>query len=163
MKNLIILLTFCALTFCACTDNTSTPNATTEESSERKGGNNKKKGGKKNNTLPPTIVYMHPTPTDWNISVDTVPCGYVIVRWDAQPNAARYYVTDDTPVYGGCSGPNSYTNTLYYLLGAGCSWFPGNTYNIKVSYDYFSNDTIYYHQSLPYTFTSGSFFVTACP
>ena len=152
---------FVMLLVLACEKSTNKPQQTKIEpvqaAEERRGGNGNGNGngGGGNNPNSPnynpcawTAEYTNETaPAEtWGITVDTTTCGYVILRWPPQPKfspvdsctaAGAYYVAT-APIDGGyntsCAGNLTYSNAYYYLLGSGCSMWPGREYRILLSY-----------------------------
>ena len=119
---------------------------------------------------------------NWNITVDTSVCGFVILRWDAQPKfvagsdgctiAGQYLVAtaalDPSGSTGSpCAGNVTSTNAYYYQLGSGCSMWPGKEYRIGLSY--LEKDTVnkklIWHYSQPVQFFTGTraSFLGTCP
>ena len=137
--------------FAACEKSEVAPNETTTGVLDKRGGN----GGGGNNPNSPNYnpciwvsQYTNATAPqeNWGITVDTTVCGFVILRWPAQPKfspvdsctaAGAYYVAT-TPVVGtyntSCAGNLTYSNAYYYLLGSGCSMWPDKEYRIQLSY-----------------------------
>jgi hypothetical protein len=179
---------FVMLLVLACEKSTNKPQQTKIEpvqaAEERRGGN----GGGGNNPNSPnynpcawTAEYTNETAPveNWGITVDTTTCGYVILRWPPQPKftpvdsctiAGRYLVATATisgPTTGSpCAGNYTFTNAYYYLLGSGCSMWPGGEYRILLSY--LERDTINkvlrWHYSEPVQFKAGtrSIFLGTC-
>jgi len=155
MKHIALIL---LVLFASCEKSQVAPQkeAITTESNERRGGNGNGNGNNNQNTNPCAWVSGYTNETapieEWNITVDTTVCGFVILRWPAQPKfspvdsctaAGAYYVAT-SPVDGtsntSCAGNLTYTNAYYYQLGSGCSMWPGREYAIVVSY--LERDTI---------------------
>jgi hypothetical protein len=168
MKKILVLMAV-LLSALACEEPNTTPKDLLEErrntilkgnpsAEERRGGNGNGNGG--NNPNSPNynpcanyeIYPVENTPsTDWNFKVDTTICGFVIIRWDAQPGFVAYTdscsglygkyfisvrpVVSD-PISEGCAGNYTTTNAYYYQMGSGCSMWPGKEYNIVVYWYY---------------------------
>lgn len=119
---------------------------------------------------------------NWNITVDTSVCGFVILRWTAQAKyvagsdgctvAGQYYVATAAMDPSGstglpCAGNVTPTNSYYYQLGSGCSMWPGKEYRIGLSY--VEKDTVnkklIWHYSQPVQFFTGTraSFLGTCP
>jgi len=195
MKKILVLMAV-LLSALACEEPNITPKDLLEErrntilkgnpsAEERRGGNGNGGGG--NNPNSPnynpcawTQGYTNETaPAEtWGITVDTTTCGYVILRWPPQPKfspvdsctaAGAYYVAT-APIDGGyntsCAGNLTYSNAYYYLLGSGCSMWPGKEYRILLSY--LERDTLEkklrWHYSEPVQFKTGtrSIFLGTC-
>ena len=155
-KNVIIALVIAFVTlatvFVACEKSDVAPSQQEIGVLDKKGGNG---GGGGNNPNSPNYnpciwvsQYTNATAPqeNWGITVDTTVCGFVILRWPAQPKfspvdsctaAGAYYVAT-TPVVGtyntSCAGNLTYSNAYYYLLGSGCSMWPDKEYRIQLSY-----------------------------
>lgn len=142
------------------------------ESNERRGGNGNGQGGGNQNTDPCAgyVIYQaqYNPASEWNISVDTTMCGAVVIRWDAQPGFTAYtdpcspihgkYLINIQPRPSSCAGSTTTTNAFYYMLGSGCSMFPGKPYTIDISWiqrDTTSQKNIY-HISTTKQFTTGT-------
>jgi hypothetical protein len=133
---------------------------------------NEKKGGGNNPNTPnynPCANYViypseYPASTDWNISVDTTTCGFVIIRWDNQPGFIAYndscnavhgkYFVNITPRATSCAGSAVTTNAFYYQLGSGCSMWPNNTYTVNLTW--VKRDTVA-QKNIWYTSTAKTF------
>lgn len=178
-----------AMIFVACEKTDVTPMDQTSGVLDKKGGN----GGGGNNPNTPnynpcTWVSQYTTVNNtsllenWNITVDTSVCGFVILRWDAQPKfvagsdgctiAGQYLVAtaalDPSGSTGSpCAGNVTTTNAYYYQLGSGCSMWPGKEYRIGLSY--LEKDTVnkklIWHYSQPVQFFTGkrASFLGTCP
>ena len=104
----------------------------------------------------------------------------MILRWPAQAKftpvdsctvAGKYLVSTTTvsgPTTGSpCAGNVTFSNAYYYLLGSGCSMWPGGEYIIQVSY--LERDTLNkvlrWHYSEPVQFRAGTRaqFLGTCP
>jgi len=129
---------------------------------ERRGGNGNGGGGGQNNPNTPNynpcanyeIYPIENTPAqNWNAVADTSLCGYLIIRWDAQPNFSsvvdscntllgKYFISITPVVPDGmnCAGTYSTTNSFYYIYGAGCSIWGGNKEYLMSIY-YYQRDT----------------------
>jgi hypothetical protein len=188
MKQILILMAV-LLSAMACEEPNTTPKDLMEErrnailkdnqsAEERRGGNgNGGNGQNSNNTNPCANYEIYPIEnapaTDWNFTVDTTICGFVIIRWDAQPGFVAYvdscnpslgkYFIGVTPVVydpisSGCAGNYTTTNAYYYQLGSGCSMWPGKEYRIGISWykrDVTNSKTIVYSSNV-YTYKTGS-------
>jgi hypothetical protein len=154
MKHIALIL---LVLFASCEKSQVAPQkeAITTESNERRGGNGNGNGnGNNTNPCEWTSQYTNASAPqeNWSITVDTTVCGFVILRWPAQPKfspvdsctaAGAYYVATspvDGPSNTSCAGNLTYTNAYYYQLGSGCSMWPGREYAIVVSY--LERDTI---------------------
>jgi hypothetical protein len=189
MKQILVLMAV-LLSAMACEEPNTTPKDLMEErrntilkgdpsAEERRGGNGNGNGNgqNSNNTNPCANYEIYPIEnapaTDWNFKVDTTICGFVIIRWDAQPGFVAYvdscnpslgkYFIGVTPVVydpisSGCAGNYTTTNAYYYQLGSGCSMWPGKEYRIGISWykrDVVNSKTIVYSSNL-YTYKTGS-------
>ena len=158
---------------------------------DKRGGNGGGGGGNNPNTPgynPCTWTSQYTTVNNTsllkncNITVDTTVCGFVILRWDAQPKfvagsdgctiAGQYLVAtaalDPSGSTGSpCAGNVTTTNAYYYQLGSGCSMWPGKEYRIGLSY--VEKDTVnkklIWHYSQPVQFFTGTraSFLGTCP
>lgn len=191
MKQILILMAV-LLSAMACEEPNTTPKDLLEErrntilkgnpsAEERRGGNGNGNGNgngqNSNNTNPCANYEIYPIEnapaTDWNFKVDTTICGFVIIRWDAQPGFVAYTdscsglygkyfisvrpVVSD-PISEGCAGNYTTTNAYYYQMGAGCSMWPGKEYNIVVYWHYrdvMTKKSIGY-SSITYRYKTGS-------
>lgn len=181
MKNyLLITVLLLAVWGCAKDEVEQKGQKQTTQANERKGGNG---GGGGNNPNSPNynpcatyenypIEYIQTT-GGWNFTADTSICGYLIIRWDAQPyfkfvvdscnpSLGKYFTSVNAVVYdpisAGCAGNYTTTNTMYYTYGAGCSIWGGNReYDLYVQY--YSRDTslkkTFVYVAPPFRFTSG--------
>jgi hypothetical protein len=150
MKKLIPLLFVFAL---GCDKSDVKPIAEQPQSNERRGGNGNGNGngggGGSTNPCAWTVEYTNAAEPqeNWGITVDTTTCGFVILRWPAQPKfspvdscttAGRYYISTTTinglSTGSPCAGNYTFTNSYYYQLGSGCSMWPGGEYRIGISY-----------------------------
>ena len=147
------------------------------------GGNNPNTPGYNPCTWTSQYTTVNNLPQEnWNITVDTTVCGFVILRWDAQPKfvagsdgctiAGQYLVAtaalDPSGSTGSpCAGNVTTTNAYYYQLGSGCSMWPGKEYRIGLSY--VEKDTVnkklIWHYSQPVQFFTGTraSFLGTCP
>jgi len=168
----------------ACEKSDVNPDQATSGVLDKKGGNGGGGGG--NNPNSPNynpcanyVIYPaeYPASTDWNITVDTTVCGFVIIRWDAQPgfvaytdscNAIHgYYYVNIQPRANSCAGTAVTTNAFYYQLGSGCSMWPNNTYTVNLTWvkrDVATQKNIWY-TSTAKTFATGTRagFLGTCP
>jgi len=178
----IFTLLMLGFTIVSCEKSETIPSEITSGVLDKKGGN----GGGGNNPNTPNynpcanyVIYPaeYPASTDWNISVDTTICGFVIIRWDAQPgfvaytdscNAIHgYYYVNIQPRANSCAGSAVTTNAFYYQLGSGCSMWPNNTYTVNLTWvkrDTVTQKNIWY-TSTAKTFATGkrAGFLGTCP
>ena len=170
--------------FVACDKSDVTPSQVTSGVTDKKGGNGG--GGNPNspNYNPCTWVSQYTNATapqeNWGITVDTTVCGFVILRWPAQPKfspvdsctaAGAYYVATTTisgyTTGSPCAGNLTFTNAYYYQLGSGCSMWPGGEYLIQVSYleRDITNKVLRWHYSEPVQFKAGTraSYLGTCP
>jgi hypothetical protein len=183
-KNVIIasIIAFVTLAtvFVACEKSDVTPSQQEIGVLDKKGGNNPNTP----NYNPCTWVSQYTNATapqeNWGITVDTTVCGFVILRWPAQPKftpvdsctaAGKYLVSTTTisgPTTGSpCAGNVTFTNAYYYQLGSGCSMWPGGEYLIQVSYleRDITNKVLRWHYSEPVQFRAGTraSYLGTCP
>ena len=171
--------------FVACEKSDVTPDQATSGVLDKKGGgNNPNTPGYNPCTWTSQYTTVNNTSLleNWNITVDTTACGFVILRWDAQPKfvagsdgctiARQYFVAtaamDPSGSTGSpCAGNVTSTNAYYYQLGSGCSMWPGKEYRIGLSY--VEKDTVnkklIWHYSQPVQFFTGTraSFLGTCP
>jgi len=164
----------------ACEKSDTTPSQVTSGVVDKKGGNNPNTP----NYNPCTWVSQYTNATapqeNWGITVDTTVCGFVILRWPAQPKftpvdsctAAGQYLVSTTTISGfttgsPCAGNVTFTNAYYYQLGSGCSMWPGGEYRIQVSYleRDITNKVLRWHYSEPVQFRAGTraSYLGTCP
>jgi hypothetical protein len=115
----------------------------------------------------------------WNLTVDTSICGFIIMKWDAQPmtpqdgcTPAGRYMVSVTNISGAttgypCGGGVSYTNNYYYQLGSGCSMWAGGEYKVMLSYveNDRENKVLRWHFSESVQFKAGTRakYLNTCP
>jgi len=171
----LILLNTALFFWIACEDDSSKPSKENEVAvtqakpnmgqDERRGGNGNGNGGGGGQNNPNSPNYNpcanyeifpieNTPPQNWNAVADTSLCGYLIIRWDAQPNFSpvvdscntllgKYFISFTPIVPDGmvCAGTYSTTNSYYYIYGAGCSLWGGNKEYLMSIY-YYQRDSV---------------------
>lgn len=190
LTSLILMFLVIVTVFVACEKSDYTPTDQTTGVLDKKGGNGGGGGGNNPNTPnynPCTWVSQYTTISNlpqenWGITVDTSVCGFVILRWTAQPKyvagndgctiSGKYLVaTSPVDPSGGtgspCAGNITPTNSYYYQLGSGCSMWPGKEYRISLSY--LEKDTVakqliwHYSETVQFFTGTRAGFLGTCP